>query len=70
MSTIDHRPSTTVRGLWSMVDTGGQQKICSFTSAYYLNYVFVQKPPVEPGWNKLLIKNPDLSLHVAIYTAP
>ena len=67
MSTIDHRPLSAVDGLWSILPSA---KKFSIPLAYYLNYVFVQKPPVEPGWNKLLIKNPDLSLHVAIYTAP
>jgi hypothetical protein len=50
MSTMDHRPRTMVYGLWpmvhgpwSLVNTGGQQKIFSFASAYYLNYVFVRK---------------------------
>jgi hypothetical protein len=43
MSTMDHRPRTMVDGPWSMVNTGGQQKIFSFASAYYLNYVFVRK---------------------------
>jgi hypothetical protein len=42
-----------------MVNTSGQQKIFSFASAYYLNYVFVRKLG-SPGRNKHFnANNPD-----------